>query len=77
MAYRYEDAPDSMGAPTAFEPFLASRSAFAARLARSGPGHMRLDPHPDASAAVNALARFARAKGRRGYRDRGYCQLNQ
>lgn len=34
------------------------------------PGHMRLDPHPDASAAVNALARFARAKRRRGYRVR-------
>jgi predicted DNA-binding WGR domain protein len=28
-----------------------------------------LDPYPDPGAAINALARFARAKRRRGYRD--------
>jgi predicted DNA-binding WGR domain protein len=32
-------------------------------------GRLRLDPYPDAGAAVNALARLARAKRRRGYRD--------
>jgi len=29
----------------------------------------RLDPYPDPGAAINALARLARAKRRRGYRD--------
>jgi predicted DNA-binding WGR domain protein len=33
-------------------------------------GRVRLDPHPDAAAAINALARLARAKRRRGYQDR-------
>ena len=33
-------------------------------------GRVRLDPHPDAGAAINALARLAHAKRRRGYRDR-------
>ncbi len=33
-------------------------------------GRRRFDPHPDAGAAVNALARIARAKLRRGYRAR-------
>ena len=28
-----------------------------------------LDPNPDAGAALNALARLARGKRRRGYRD--------
>jgi hypothetical protein len=40
----------------------ASALGFAARL--------RLDPHPDPGAAINALARLVRAKRRRGYRDR-------
>ena len=30
-------------------------------------GRMRLDPHPDPGAAVNALARLVRSKTRRGY----------
>ena len=34
------------------------------------PGRVRLDPHSDAGAAVNALARLVRAKRRRGYQDR-------
>ena len=34
------------------------------------PGRIRLDPHPDAGAAVNALARLARTKRRRGYQNR-------
>jgi predicted DNA-binding WGR domain protein len=34
-------------------------------------GRRRLDPHPDPGAAINALARLARHKRRRGYRDRG------
>lgn len=33
-------------------------------------GHHRLDPYPDPGAALNALARIADAKRRRGYRDR-------
>ncbi|MDA8249145.1 MAG: WGR domain-containing protein [Rhodospirillales bacterium] len=33
-------------------------------------GHRRLDPYPDPGAALNALARIADAKRRRGYRDR-------
>ena len=30
---------------------------------------LRLDPHPDPGAAINALARLVRAKRRRGYRN--------
>jgi hypothetical protein len=33
-------------------------------------GHRRLDPHPDPGAAINALARLAGRKRRRGYQDR-------
>ena len=33
-------------------------------------GRRRLDLHPDAGAAINALARLARQKRRRGYWDR-------
>jgi predicted DNA-binding WGR domain protein len=33
-------------------------------------GRRRLDPYPDAGAALNALAAIARSKQRRGYRDR-------
>ena len=33
-------------------------------------GRRRLDPHPDPGAALNALARIAEAKRRRGYQDR-------
>ena len=33
-------------------------------------GRRRLDPHPDASAAANALAQLERAKKRRGYTPR-------
>jgi len=33
-------------------------------------GHRRLDPHPDPGAALNALARLAHKKRRRGYQDR-------
>jgi predicted DNA-binding WGR domain protein len=33
-------------------------------------GRRRLDPHPDPSAAINALAALARQKRRRGYQDR-------
>jgi predicted DNA-binding WGR domain protein len=32
-------------------------------------GRQRLDPHPDAGAALDALAQLARAKRRRGYQD--------
>lgn len=33
-------------------------------------GRIRLDPHPDAGAAIEALIEFARVKRRRDYRDR-------
>lgn len=33
-------------------------------------GRQRLEPHPDAGAAISALARLLHAKRRRGYRDR-------
>ena len=33
-------------------------------------GRRRLDPHPDPGAALNALARLAGQKRRRGYQDR-------
>jgi len=33
-------------------------------------GRRRLDPHPDPGAAINALARLAETKRRRGYQDR-------
>ena len=34
-----------------------------------GAARQRLDRYPDPGAAINALARLARAKRRRGYRD--------
>lgn len=51
-------------------PDLFGRALLARHWGRIGSaGHMRLDPHPDPGAAVNALARLARSKRRRGYRD--------
>jgi predicted DNA-binding WGR domain protein len=52
-------------------PDLFGRALLARHWGRIGtPGRIRLDPHPDAGAAINALARLARRKRRRGYRDR-------
>ena len=49
-------------------PDLFGRALLARHWGRIGaPGRIRLDPHPDAGAAVNALAQLARAKRRRGY----------
>jgi predicted DNA-binding WGR domain protein len=51
-------------------PDLFGRALLARNWGRLGAGgRLRLDPYPDAGAAVNALARLARAKRRRGYRD--------
>ncbi len=51
-------------------PDLFGRALLARHWGRIGTqGRMRLDPHPDAGAAVNALARLARSKRRGGYRD--------
>ena len=36
----------------------------------STSGRQRLDPHPDAGAALNALTKLARSKRRRGYCER-------
>ena len=52
-------------------PDLFGRALLARLWGRIGtPGRVRLDLHPDAGAAVNALARLVRAKRRRGYQDR-------
>ena len=52
-------------------PDLFGRALLLCRWGRIGtPGCHRLDPHPDPGAAINALAVSARAKRRRGYRDR-------
>ena len=52
-------------------PDLFGRALLARQWGRIGTaGRIRLDPHPDAGAASNALARLARAKRRRGYQDR-------
>ena len=51
-------------------PDLFGRALLARQRGRIGAqGRVRLDPHPDAGAAINALARLVRAKRRRGYRD--------
>ncbi len=51
-------------------PDLFGRALLAGHWGRIGtPGRIRLDPHPDAGAALNALARLARTKRRRGYQD--------
>ena len=52
-------------------PDLFGRALLARHWGRIGTqGRLRLDPHPDAGAALNALTRLARTKRRRGYRDR-------
>jgi len=49
---------------------ICSAAPLARHWGRIGtPGRIRLDPHPDAGAAINVLARLVRAKRRRGYRD--------
>ena len=52
-------------------PDLFGRALLLRQWGRIGTeGRRRLDPHADAGAAVNALARIARAKLGRGYRAR-------
>ncbi|GAC1486276.1 MAG: hypothetical protein NVS2B11_12080 [Acetobacteraceae bacterium] len=52
-------------------PDLFGRALLVRHWGRLGTaGRRRLDPHPDPGAALNALARLARTKRRRGYRDR-------
>ena len=52
-------------------PDLFGRARLVCSWSRSGTsGCHRLDHHPDPGAAINALAARARAKRRRGYRDR-------
>ena len=52
-------------------PDLFGRALLVRHWGRIGtPGRIRLDPHPDGGAAVNALARLAYTKRRRGYRNR-------
>jgi len=51
-------------------PDLFGRALLARQWGRIGTqGRVRLDLHPDAGAAINALAQLARTKRRRGYRD--------
>jgi predicted DNA-binding WGR domain protein len=52
-------------------PDLFGRALLVRHWGRIGTkGRVRLDPHPDAGAAINALAALTRAKRRRGYQDR-------
>jgi predicted DNA-binding WGR domain protein len=52
-------------------PDLFGRALLMRQWGRIGTeGRRRLDPHPDAGAAVNALAEIVRSKRRRGYSDR-------
>ncbi len=52
-------------------PDLFGRALLVRHWGRIGtPGRIRLDPHGDAGAAVNALALLLHAKRRRGYQDR-------
>ena len=52
-------------------PDLFGRALLARHWGRLGTqGRIRLDPHPDPGAAINALARLAHSKRRRGYQDR-------
>jgi predicted DNA-binding WGR domain protein len=51
-------------------PDLFGRTLLVRRWGRIGTsGRQRLDPHPDAGAALNALFQLARAKRRRGYEE--------
>ena len=53
-------------------PDLFGRALLLRQWGRIGTeGRRRLDPHPDPGAAINALARLAERKRRRGYQDRG------
>ena len=59
--YRIEVWPDPFG-----------RSLLARHWGRIGTqGRIRLDPHPDPGAAINARAELLHAKRCRGYQDRG------
>jgi predicted DNA-binding WGR domain protein len=52
-------------------PDLSGRALLLRQWGRIGTeGRRRLDPHPDPGAAINALARLAGQKRRRGYWDR-------
>jgi predicted DNA-binding WGR domain protein len=52
-------------------PDLFGRALLSRQWGRIGTeGRRRLDPHPDAGAALNALAQIASTKRRRGYQDR-------
>lgn len=52
-------------------PDLFGRALLVRHWGRIGThGRRRLDPHPDPGAAINALARLAETKRRRGYQDR-------
>jgi predicted DNA-binding WGR domain protein len=52
-------------------PDLFGRALLLRQWGRIGTeGRRRLDPHPDAGAAINALAGLARQKRRRGYQER-------
>ena len=52
-------------------PDLFGRALLVRQWGRIGTeGHRRLDPHPDAGSALNALAQLAGSKRRRGYQDR-------
>jgi hypothetical protein len=67
-------SPSQNGGKAAANPFAGSlidlSDTDSSRWGRIGTqGRVRLDLHPDAGAAINALARLARTKRRRGYSD--------
>ena len=63
--------PASPAEPSPAPPNLFGRALLARHWGRIGTqGRIRLDPHPDSGAALNALATLARQKRRRGYQDR-------
>jgi predicted DNA-binding WGR domain protein len=57
--------------PSPAPPNLFGHALLARQWGRIGtPGRIRLDAHPAPGAAINAVARLARSKRRRGYQDR-------
>jgi predicted DNA-binding WGR domain protein len=63
-----------MAEPTQL-PLFPDQAALARHWGRIGnPGRIRLEPHPDPGAAINALVRLTRRKRRRGCR---HCRMTQ
>ena len=68
MPKRRKTAP-ARPAPIQLALFAEAASLIRIRAERNEYRYYRLEPHPDPGAALNALARIAQAKRRRGYQD--------